>query len=98
MSMVLIMVCRLLYLNKAITRFGYFEDLLIPLVIVFVHARGDGSLRMKEESKLSQLSDGYELCLDNITTTAKLLTVKKEALSCRELSTFGPVQLHYFYL
>jgi structural maintenance of chromosomes protein 6 len=29
---------------------------------------------------LSQLSEEYELCLDNITTTAKLLTVKKEAL------------------
>ena len=29
---------------------------------------------------MSQLSEEYELCLDNITTTAKLLTVKKEAL------------------
>ena len=31
-------------------------------------------------TQLSQLSEEYELCLDNITTTAKLLTVKKEAL------------------
>ena len=51
MSMVLIMVCRLLYLNKAITQFGYFEDMLIPLVIVFVHARVDGSFRIKEVSR-----------------------------------------------
>ena len=29
---------------------------------------------------MSQLSEEYELCLDNITTTARLLTVKKEAL------------------
>lgn len=51
MSVVLIDVRRLLYLNKAIAGLGHFEDVLIPLIIAFIDTRIDSSLRMKEVSR-----------------------------------------------
>ncbi|KAF8157851.1 P-loop containing nucleoside triphosphate hydrolase protein [Crassisporium funariophilum] len=43
-------------------------------------APGDKYKFFLRGTQLSQLSEEYEMCMDNITQTAKLLTVKKEAL------------------